>query len=319
MRFPTVSAAAAVLALSLPGGASAQSKYPAKPVDLLVPFAAGASTDTGGRIIAQALEAKWGVPVRVVNKPGGNTVPAVSDMMTSRPDGTTILVDGMPQSSMLETVVKTLPFKVLDRTFLGVTSYTPIKFFVPADSPMKTIKDVADTLKKDPGSFTWTGIGGASGLDLAFRQFCKDLGVDVKTTRAVVTKGGSEAVTLTAGGHVMLGLGTYPGAVAALQAGKIRMVAVASHERWPNLPDTPTGKEAGFPSLNVPFWVGFSGPPKLPKNVVDAWTKALAEIMADPATKVALQKVGMKELYEDAAGMAKRVERERGEIQALYK
>lgn len=317
---PLFRAATAVAVLAaLTVTVSAQGKYPTKPIDLLVPFAAGASTDTGGRIIAQALEAKWGVPVRVVNKPGGNTVPAVSDMMTSRPDGTTILVDGLPQASMLETVVKTLPFKVLDRTFLGVTSYTPIKLFVPADSPMQTIKDVADTLKKDPGSFTWTGIGGASGLDLAFRQFCKDVGVDVKATRAVVTKGGSEAVTLTAGGHVMLGLGTYPGAAAALQAGKIRMVVVASHERWPNLPDTPTGKEAGYPSLNVPFWVGFSGPPKLPKIAVDAWSKALAEIMADPATHVALAKVGMKELVEDAAGMKARVERERAEIQELYR
>ncbi|MGE0697603.1 MAG: tripartite tricarboxylate transporter substrate binding protein [Hyphomicrobiaceae bacterium] len=312
-------ALAAGLAAVLVTGAGAQEKYPTKPIDLLVPFAPGASTDTGGRIVAQALEAKWGVPVRVVNKPGGNTVPAVSEMMAARPDGTTLLVDGMPQSSMLDTVVKTLPFKVTDRTFLGVAAYTPIKLFVPSTSPFKTVQEVAAALKKDPASFTWTSIGGASGLDLAFRQFAKDVGVDVKGTRAVVTKGGSEAVTLAAGGHVMLGLGTYPGAVAALQAGKLRMVAVASHERWPNLPETPTGKEAGYPSLDVPFWVGFSGPPKLAPHIVAAWTKALAEVVADPAVKERMAKVGLKDLYEDAAGMAARVARERGQIQDLYK
>ena len=309
--------AAAVL-FGISGSANAQ-QYPTKPIDLLVPFAPGASTDTGGRIVAQALKVKWGVPVRVVNKPGGNTVPAVSDMMLSKPDGSTILVDGMPQSSMLDTVVKTLPFQVNDRTFLGVSAYTPIKLFVPATSPHQTLRDVGEAIKADPGAFTWTSIGGASGLDMAFRQFCKDIGVDVKLTRAVVTKGGSEAVTLASGGHVMLGLGTYPGAVAALQAGKIRMIGVASHERWPNLPDVPTGKEGGYPSLNVPFWVGFSGPPKLPAHIVAAWTKALAEIGADPAIREQMAKVGLKDLPEDAATMTKRVARERTETQELYK
>ncbi|MDX2157172.1 MAG: tripartite tricarboxylate transporter substrate binding protein [Hyphomicrobiaceae bacterium] len=305
------------LAFALPAGA--QEKYPSKPIDLLVPFAPGASTDTGGRIIAQALEARWKVPVRVVNKPGGNTVPAVSEVMTAKPDGTTILVDGMPQSSMLDTVVKTLPFKVEDRTFLAVTSYTPIMMFVPADSPFKTVKDAAESLKKDPGSFTWTSIGGASGLDMAFRQFCRDNGIDVKKTRTVVTKGGSEAVTLASGGHVMLGLGTYTGAAASLSAGKLRMIAVAAQERWPTIPETPTGKEMGFPSLNVEFWVGFSGPPKLPAHIVETWTKALAEIVADPATKEKMAKVGLKDLYEDAATMQKRVARERRDTQDLYK
>lgn len=307
------------VSLALAPGAAAQEKYPTKPIDLLVPFAPGASTDTGGRIVAQALEAKWGVPVRVVNKPGGNTVPAVNDMMTAKPDGTTLLVDGSPQSSMLDTVVKTLPFKVTDRTFLGVAAYTPITLFVPADSPFKTLKDVAEALKKNPGTFTWTSIGGASGLDMAFRQLCKDVGVDVKSTRTVVTKGGSEAVTLASGGHVMLGLGTHTGAAAALQAGKLRMVAVASHERWPSLRDTPTGKEAGYPSLNVPFWVGFSGPPKLPRHIVDAWTKGLAEVIADPAIKAKMANVGLKDLYETAQQMADRVARERAETQELYK
>lgn len=307
------------LAVALAGPAGAQDKYPTKPIDILVPFAPGASTDTGGRIVAAALEAKWGVPVRVVNKPGGNTVPAVNEMMTARPDGTTILVDGSPQSSMLDTVVKTLPFKVTDRTFLGIAAYTPITLFVPADSPFKTLKDVAEGLKKDPGNFTWTSIGGASGLDLAFRQLCKDVGVDVRGTKTVVTKGGSEAVTLASGGHVMLGLGTHTGAAAAMQAGKLRMIAVASHERWPSIPDVPTGKEAGYPSLNVPFWVGFSGPPRLPPHVAAAWTKALAEVLADPAVKEKMAKVGLKDLHETAEQMAARVARERTEVQELYR
>ena len=91
----------------------AQAKYPTKPVELIVPFVAGASTDSCARVIAQVLEARWGVPVKVVNKPGGNTVPAVTEVMAAKPDGTTMLVDNIASSAMLDTVVKNLPFKVV--------------------------------------------------------------------------------------------------------------------------------------------------------------------------------------------------------------
>ena len=104
-----------------------------------MPFVAGASTDSGARVIAQVLEARWGVPVKVVNKPGGNTVPAVTEVMAAKPDGTTMLVDNIASSAMLDTVVKNLPFKVTDRTFVAVTAYTPMMFIVHPNSPFKTL------------------------------------------------------------------------------------------------------------------------------------------------------------------------------------
>ena len=101
--------------------------YPKKPIEIIVPFAAGASTDLGMRVIATALENRWKVPVRVINKPGGNTVPAVNEVMNAAPEGYTILADGPPQSSMLETAVKTLPFKIYDRTFISRVAKKSIK------------------------------------------------------------------------------------------------------------------------------------------------------------------------------------------------
>ena len=95
--------------------------------------------------------------------------------------------------------------------------------------------------------------------------------------------------------------------------------AGTGHERWPSLPDTPTGKELGYPSLNVPFWVGFSGPPGLPAHIAAAWSKALAEVTADPAVVDRMAKVGLKVLYETPALMQARVARERMETQELYR
>jgi tripartite-type tricarboxylate transporter receptor subunit TctC len=298
--------------------ASAQPKYPTKPIELIVPFVAGASTDTGARVVAQALETRWGVPVKVVNKPGGNTVPAVTEMMTAKPDGTTFLVDAPPQSAMLDTVVKNLPFKVTDRTFIGVMAYTPLKFIVHVDSPFKSLGDAAAALKANPETFTWTSLGGAGFQDMAFRMFCIAAGVDVKKTRAVALKGGAEAVTLTAGGHVTLGLGTYSSIAAPLSAGKLRVLAVASPERWPNLPESMTTGEAGFPSVQVLFWIGISGPPGLPPAIARQWETALKETTADPAVAEKLGNVGLKVLYEDARTMAARVERERKLTQEVF-
>lgn len=307
-----------VALLSFEGAALAQDRYPSKAVELIVPFAAGGSTDLGGRVLAQALEAKWGVPVRVINKPGGNTVPAVSEVMRATPDGYTLLMDGPPQSSMLETVVKNLPFKVRDRTFVAIAAYTPMKFVAPYDSPFKTLKEAAAAAKQDPSTFTWTSLGGAGAQDMAFRQFFKSIGVDVATTRAIQLKGGSEAITMTAGGHVRLGVGSYSSIAAPLDAKKIRVLAVAAPERWPNLPDTPTTAEAGFPDIEVLYWIGISGPPGLPANVVKAWDDALREILPAQATRDGLLKVGLLPLYRSANDMIERVTREEAQTKDLY-
>ncbi|HWV55408.1 tripartite tricarboxylate transporter substrate binding protein [Pseudorhodoplanes sp.] len=314
----TTLTAVAVLLLAGIGSATAQDAYPTKAVEIIVPFAAGGSTDLGGRVLAQKLEAKWGVPVRIVNKPGGNTVPAVSELMRAKPDGYTLLMDGPPASSMLETVVKDLPFKVLDRTFLGVTAYTPMKFIVPYDSPFKTLKDVAAAVKSDPSSFTWTSLGGAGAQDMTFRQFFQAIGVEAGKTRAIQLKGGSEAITMTAGGHVKLGVGSYSSIAAPLNAKRIRLLAVAAPQRWPNLPDVPTTAEAGFPSVEVLYWIGVSGPPNLPPHIAKIWDEALSEIDKTDAYREGLLRIGLLPLHENAKAMVERVKREAVETKKLY-
>lgn len=296
----------------------AQEKYPTKPIDIIVPFVAGASTDQSARVTAQVLEAKWGVPVRVINKPGGNTVPAVTEVMAAKTDGTTFLMDNAASSGMLDTVVKNLPFKVTDRTFVSTVAYTPMMFIVPADSPFKTLKDAADALKKDPESITWTSLGGVGGQDMVFRRFAAFNGVDIKRPRAIALKGGQEAINLTAGGHVAIGSGTFSSIAAPVSANKIRVIAVAGPERWPGLPDVPTTKDAGMAPVETIFWTGISGPPGLPANIVAAWNSALKELLTDKAVQQKMLNVGVLALYEDSAGMKKRVELEQKAAKELF-
>ena len=113
--------AACLIGLTSPGKASAA--YPEKPIDLVVAFAAGATNDTGARLVADYLGKKWGVQINVINKPGGNGVPAVTDVMTAKPDGYTMLFDLNQTSSVQSALMKTMPYKMTDRTFVcpGVT------------------------------------------------------------------------------------------------------------------------------------------------------------------------------------------------------
>ncbi|HEX6611418.1 MAG TPA: tripartite tricarboxylate transporter substrate binding protein [Hyphomicrobiaceae bacterium] len=298
--------------------ANAQEKYPTKPVEVIVPFVAGASTDSGTRVMAQALEAHWGVPVKVINKPGGNTVPAVTEVMAAKPDGTTILADNVASSAMLDTVVKNLPYKVTDRTFIAKTAYTPMMFIVHTDSPFKTLKDASEGLKKDTESFTWTSLGGVGAQDMVFRQFAAFNGVDIKKPRAIALKGGAEAVTMTAGGHVTMGTGTFSAIAAPLSAKKLRVLAVAGPERWPQIPDIPTTTEVGAGDVQTLFWIGVSGPPKLPAHIVAAWNTALKAVLEDPAVKEKMLNAGLLVSYEDDKAMLARVERDRKRTQDLY-
>ena len=317
MRFQTI-LHLSIATLILASGPTSAADYPRKPVELIVPFSAGAATDLGARVLARALEGEWKVPVRVVNKPGGNTVPAVNEVMNAKPDGTTILVDGPSQSAILDTAVPDLPFKVMDRTFIAIAATTPLAFFVAADAPQASLAGVAEDLKANPATFTWTSLGGATAPDQLFRSFAKAAGVPVARTRAVQLKGGNEAVTMVAGGHVKLGLGTISAISPALKAGKIRVLAVASPRPWPTVPDVPTTAAAGFPGVEVLFWLGFSGPPGLPQPVVDAWDAALRKVLTEAEVRKELDNVNLEAVFEDAGTTRARIEKDRAEIRILF-
>ncbi len=290
MRTPSATpriSAAIILALGLsclwlaaPDSASAAAKYPAKGVDLIVPFAPGAGTDLMGRVVAEALAKKWGVPVNVVNKPGGNTIIGVNEVMRAAHDGYTLLVDS-PGSSSMQVGMKDLPYKVEDRTFVARAAASPMAFIVPANSPWKDLKAVAEAAKKDPGSLSWTSLGGASGVDLVMQQFFKAAGIDVAKTRMVTYPGAAPATTAVAGGQVQFGAATAGTILGLVRGGIARCIAVTSPEKISDLPDVSTTTQEAFPAVNAVFWVGFSGPAGLPANVVSTWADAVSEVLKD--------------------------------------
>jgi tripartite-type tricarboxylate transporter receptor subunit TctC len=265
-------------------------KYPAKSIDAIVPFAPGAGTDLMGRVVAEGLSKKWGYPVTVVNKPGGNTIIGTNEVMRATPDGYTVLVES-PGSSSMQVGMKDLPYKVEERTFMARAAASPMAFIVPSNSPWKTLKDVAEAAKRDPGSLTWTSLGGTSGVDLLMRQFFVVSGIDVSKTKMVTFPGAAPACNSVAGGHVQLGAATAGTILPLVSGGNARCIAVTSSEKLKELPDVTTTGQQGFPSVNAVFWVGFSGPSGLPGHVVRAWAETVYNVLKESEVLTKLGRV----------------------------
>jgi tripartite-type tricarboxylate transporter receptor subunit TctC len=297
--------------------AQSQDKYPTRAIEIIVPFAAGGGQDTSARLLSFFLKAKLGVPVNVLNKPGGNTVPANIELYHATPDGYTLSLCQDASNAMLQVLTKDLSFNVLDRTFVSAMMKVPHVFTVPSNSPFKRLKEVAEDARKDPEHFTWASLGGMSGPDLFLRQFFKAAGVDVRKTKPVMCKGASEAIILAAGGNVKLAGTTPTAAKPSIAAGTIRPLTVTEEMRseFPNLPTT---AEEGFPTINHSSWYFFSGPPKLPPRIVETLSNTLKEISKDPEYVSRVKKIDLIPFYADSAKTKENLTKLMEEVSEIY-
>ena len=297
--------------------AQSQEKYPARAIEIIVPFAAGGGQDTSARLLAFFLKKQLAVPVNVLNKPGGNTVPANVELYNAHPDGYTLSLCQDASNAMLQVLTKDLPFNVLDRTFISAMVKVPHVFSVPSNSAYKSLKDVAEDARKDPEHFTWASLGGMSGPDLFLRQFFKAAKVDIRRTKPVMCKGASEAIVLAAGGNVKLAGTTPTAAKPALAAGTIRLLT-ATEEMHSELPGVPTTAKEGFPTVNHSSWYFFSGPPKLPSRYVEILSNTLKEIAKDPEYISRVKRIDLIPFYADSNATRENLKKLMEEVAELH-
>lgn len=297
--------------------ANAQTKYPTRAIDLIVPVVPGAGADFCARILAEFAKKKWGVPVNVVNKPGGNSVPANLEINQAKPDGYTLLADSQSSCSFLEISTPNLPFKVLDRTFLALATASPHVIFVSASFPARNLKELAAEIKKDPGDFTWATYGGVGAGDYLLRQFFKAIGIEVSKTKPVVVRGSAEGLTMLAGGHIKCSTGTPMAGLAYVKAGTVKVVAITGF-RFEQYANVATTAEQGFPSVNAIYWWGISGPPHVPAPVITAWDTVIQEMLKDPESVSRLKNVCFAPFYQNSSQAKELVRKEMEEAKSLW-
>jgi tripartite-type tricarboxylate transporter receptor subunit TctC len=263
--------------------------YPSKTVRLVVPFAAGGSTDIVARTISARLTEMWGQSVVVDNRAGGGTVIGTEIVAKSPPDGYTLLVTPAP-FTINPSLLKKLPYDALnDFTPIMLINTTPLVVVVNPSVPARSIKELIALAKSKPGKLNFGSSGTGGSNHLAGELFNAMAGVKMVH---IPYKGNAPALTDLVGGHVDLLFNGLTSAFALIKADKIRALAVTSRERSPVFPDLPTVSEAGLKGFEAVAWNGLSGPAKLPREIVTKVNTDVIKIVNAPELRERLKAEG---------------------------
>ncbi len=296
-RLLTVGLAAALVPTIFGGPAQSAAPYPSKPITLICPFSAGGASDLVGRAVAEYLRKKWGQPVNVVIKTGAGGTTGTVDGLQAAPDGYTLFLAGNSNGTINPALEKNLPYKWDQPTIVARVATNTMVLIVKADSKWRTAKELVDDIAKNPKNFKM-GTGSAAGPSTFLTaQILGGAGIDFTLPARVVFQGGAPVVTAVAGGHVDFASQSVSEVWSLVEAGKIRALAVTSTERAKQLPNVPTGKEAGFPWFTWLGYTGIEGPPNLPDSVVKAWADALKDAMRDPDSQKKMDDIGATPAY----------------------
>jgi tripartite-type tricarboxylate transporter receptor subunit TctC len=270
-----------VVSLVAAGGSQA-APYPVRPINIVVPYAAGGGTDTCARLLAAFATKKLGRPVNVVNVIGASGITGSMQVLNSAPDGYSLLMDGPSNTSFLAASRSDLPFKLEERTWLGQWLTDPMYYIYNAATPFKNLKEAMEFAKKNPQDYSWGAGSQASQAMFHGLTLLDDAGVDIPKTKMVVfPEGMAPSVQAVLAGTVMHASGYATDVVKILPTGKVKVLGVAAFQRTKQYPNVPTAKEQGFPTSTLIAWWGLSGPKGLPSEVVEAWTKLAQEAAKD--------------------------------------
>src|SRR5262252_9393697 len=279
---------ALLCALSAPGQTWAED-YPARPVRLIVPFGAGGPTDVIARIVAQKLSASWGQQVVTENIPGAGGNTGVAMAGRASPDGYTMLVvsTGFMVNPSMYTKIPYDPIK--DFAPVTLVAASPNVISVHPDFPAKTLKELIELVKANPGKYSFAQPATGSTPHLAGELFKQQYRLDLVT---VPFNGAALAVNSTIGGHTPIAFTALPPAMSNIKEGKLRGLAVLSAARSPALPEVPTNGEAGVPDLESDTLTGIVAPAATPREIIERWRNGIAAMVATADVKQRLQDLG---------------------------
>ena len=289
-----------LLAASLFAAASAQAAFPERPITLVVPYAPGGSADALARVLAVRVGAKLGTSVVVDNKPGASGTIGASFAAKAAPDGYTVLYDATPYSINPHLFAR-MPFAANALQPLALVSLAPNIVIVRAESPVKSIKDLADRAKAEPGKINFASGGSGTVQRLAAELLRQRLGLDMVH---VGYKSGGPAITDVMGGQVDFMFSTIAASYPLVSSGKLRALAVSSPQRSPRLPEVPTIAETVVPGYEAYEWNGVFLPTGTPAPIAEKLHKAVVEALKEEEVKKRFVDVGVQPVGSTPAEFA---------------
>ena len=290
LRVAVVLSLAAIAGTVANDCARADSTFPAKPIQIFIPYGAGGVADLTMRLLAQKLTERTKQQVVIENRPGAGGLLAAKEVLRAPPDGYTLGVIGNGQAIGMS-LFKTRPYNVLtDFTFLSMTARFEMLLAVKADSPLKTLQDVVTAARKDPGKLNFGAINPGSTQNLSAHLLKQVSGVDVAIVPYKTTP---DLVTAVLRGDVDVGFDFYAGLQALISDNQVRIIATSGEERNPLLRDVPTAKESGFPEYIVISWNGLAAAAGMPAEILATLNQQINAALSDPALQATASTLGM--------------------------
>lgn len=282
--------AAAVVATA-PIKTQAQDRYPSRTVKLVVAFAPGGVADIMGRLVAQLLQHKLGGTFIVENKPGGDGLIGMGEVVRAKPDGYTLLIGGFGGQIVPPLMKDDFPFDVRrDIVKIAMTAEFANVLVVNKSLPVNSVPELIAYLKQNPGKLNFGSSGRATSDRLAAEMFMLETGTKMLN---VPYRGGGAALNDMLAGTTQVMFPQLPAVLGMATSGAVKPLAVTSNYRLPQLPNVPTLSETVLPGYHVTSWNMLFAPRGLPETIRKVLSDALVEAVRDPQFRDRMQKIGV--------------------------
>ncbi len=291
--------------------------YPERPITLVVPYAAGGGNDVLARIVGEKMGKELGQQIVIENRGGAGGSIATRMIAKAAPDGYTLGLGGTGTLAVAPTLYTNVGYDPRkDFAPVGLIATSALVVLVHPSVPVKNLKELIALAKQKPGQLNFASAGVGSGMHLGTELF--ELMAEVKLTH-IPYKGTGPALTDLLGGHVLLYFSSLPPAIALVQSGKVRALAVTGPKRSPIFPDLPTVAESGLPGYEAVLHYGIVAPAGTPKPIIDKLNAALREAVASPEVHAKIAADGAEPLASTPQEYAADIDREEAKWAAIVK
>ncbi len=263
--------------------------YPSKPIRLIVPAAAGGTTDIAARTIADPLAKELGQSVFVDIKAGAAAIIGTQALVSSPADGYTIIMGNIGPNAINYSLYKNLPYKMEDLEPVTMVLATPNVLVINPNIPAKNVSELVALAKANPGKYSFASSGRGQSIHMSGEMFKYQAGIDITH---VPYKGAGPALVDLMGGQVSMMIDNLPSSMPYIKSGKLKALAVTGRTRSPELPEVPTMIESGFKDFEVTAWFGVFAPAKTPPEVINKLYAAIKKVVNTPEIKARMAELG---------------------------
>jgi tripartite-type tricarboxylate transporter receptor subunit TctC len=304
----------ALAALTLPAAARAQERFPARPVQIIVPATAGGPVDTAARMIEPALSSALGTSLVLLNRPGASGTLGMHDVAAAEPNGYTI-GQGVNSIFTITRVSGTnVPFILDNFTLLGNYATDVSVLAVRTDAQWKNLDDIIAYARANPGKLTYASAGAGTVSSLSMQALAYHFKMNLVP---VPYQGGAQLTLAIFGGQIDIGMVPYTTGASMFRANELHALATTAPNRLPGLPDVPTFAEKGIAENGLNLIMGLYAPQGLPDDVRNTLIGAVAKAAQDSSFAAKIEAIGLFSHYDDPAAAQRRLQSEYTDIVAL--